>query len=57
MCHERWNRRREREAEEASELWRDFERATPIADPDPPAKEPEPTRAKAAEAEVLTADR
>ena len=56
MCHEWWSRRREREAEEASELWRDFDRTTPIADPDPP-KEPEPTRARAAEEEVLTADR
>ena len=56
MCHEWWSRRREREAEEASELWRDFERTTPIADPDPPAKEPEPTRAQAPE-EILPADR
>ena len=56
MCHEWWNRRREREADEASELWRDFERTTPIADPDPPAQEPDPTRAQAAEVAV-TADR
>ena len=56
MCHEWWNRRREREAEEASELWRDFERTTPIADPDPPADQPEPTRAQTAE-EAVTAER
>jgi hypothetical protein len=43
MCHERWLRNREKQDEESREVWLDFERTTPtpIADPEPPAKEPE----------------
>jgi hypothetical protein len=48
-------RRREQETEEARRIWADFERSTPIADPDPPADRPEPTRVQ--EREEATADR
>jgi hypothetical protein len=56
MCYERWMRRRDREAEESRDVWRDFERTTPIADPDVPAERTEPEPAEARE-EVATADR
>jgi hypothetical protein len=56
MCHEFWMRRREREAREADDVWREFERTTPIADPEPPAEAPEPTTAEAP-AEALTTER
>jgi hypothetical protein len=56
MCHERWLRRREREAQDAREVWLDFERTSPVADPDPPTERPDPTRVEAEE-EVVTADR
>jgi hypothetical protein len=56
MCYERWMRRRDREAEESPDVWRDFERTTPIADPDPPAQPAEPVPTEARE-EVVTADR
>ena len=56
MCGERWLRRhREREADEAREMWAEFERATPLSDPEPPAERPEPERAEARE-EMETAD-
>jgi hypothetical protein len=55
MCHERWMRRREQEAEESRRVWLDFERTTPIADPDPPEKEPERTRVESDE-EVVSAE-
>ena len=56
MCGERWlKRRREREADEAREMWAEFERVTPLADPEPPAERPEPERAEARE-EMETAD-
>jgi hypothetical protein len=41
MCYERYLRRREREAEESREMWRDFERTTPLAGDEPPAEETE----------------
>jgi hypothetical protein len=56
MCHERWMRRREQEAQEAREVWLDFERTTPIADREPDVEKPEPTTAEAPE-EAVTADR
>jgi hypothetical protein len=56
MCYERWMRRRDREAEESRDVWRDFERTTPIADPEPPTEPAEPARAEARE-EVVTAER
>ena len=47
MCHERWLRRH-READESQNLWQDFERTRPIADPDvpPDTSAPEPTEAQ-----------
>jgi hypothetical protein len=56
MCHERWLRRRERDAEDVRDVWLDFERTTPVADPDPPEERPQPARADADE-EIVTADR
>ena len=59
MCHERhlWRRRREK-AEQNHELWEDFERTRPIADPDPEPRT-EVTEAEPAEAreEMTTAER
>jgi hypothetical protein len=55
MCHGRWMRRREQDAEEARRIWADFDRTTPIADPEPPPERPEPTRAE--EPEEATAER
>ena len=49
MCYERYLRRRREEAEESRELWQDFERTRPIADPEPPAEVTEPERAEARE--------
>jgi hypothetical protein len=34
MCYERYLRRR-REDEESREVWQDFERTTPISEPEP----------------------
>jgi hypothetical protein len=56
MCHERWMRRREKEAEESREIWQDFERTTPIGEPQRPDERPEPERADAPE-EPVTLDR
>ncbi len=56
MCHERWMRRR-REAEESRELWQDFERTRPIADPQRPAEVTEPERAEAREEREVAAER
>lgn len=56
MCHERWLRRRERDADQAREVWLDFERTAPVDDPEPAEERPEPTTAAARE-EVLTAER
>jgi len=48
MCYEQYDRRR-REAEESRKMWRDFERAEPVLDPDPPDEVSEPERAEARE--------
>jgi hypothetical protein len=56
MCHERWMRRREQESLQAREVWLDFERTTPIADPEPDVEQPEPTKAEVPE-QAVTADR
>jgi hypothetical protein len=58
MCHERWIRRRERDAEDARELWLDFERSAPAAGDEPADRppEPDPTRVEARE-EPVTAGR
>jgi hypothetical protein len=53
MCYDRYLRRR-REDEESREVWREFERTTPISEPEPKdAKEPE--REEPERAEELTA--
>ena len=40
MCHERWLQRRT-EADESRELWREFDRARPVAQPEAPIAEEE----------------
>ena len=52
MCYERYLRRR-REDEESHAIWQDFERTTPISDPEPEVEEPE--RSEPEHAEELTA--
>ena len=52
MCYERYERRR-REAEESRAIWRDFERTTPISEPEPRDVE-EPERPEPERAEELT---
>jgi hypothetical protein len=50
MCWEYYERRR-REDEESRALWRDFERTTPISDPEPrEATEPEVAESELEEA-------
>jgi hypothetical protein len=50
MCYERETRRRRQEAEETRGIWQDFERTTPISDPEPPdVSEPEVTEPERAE--------
>jgi hypothetical protein len=56
MCYERYSRRRREEAEESHELWQDFERTRPVADPEPPAEATEPERTEARE-EIATSER
>lgn len=56
MCHDRYLRRR-REDEEARAIWQDFERTTPISEPEPgEVEEPERTEAERAE-ELTTSER
>jgi hypothetical protein len=55
MCHE-WMWRRQREAEESREVWADFERSTPVAEPQAAPEQPEPARAEGDE-EVVAAER
>jgi hypothetical protein len=55
MCGESWlQRRREREAEEARKMWEDFDRTTPIADPESRDERPEPEHAEAREETAVT---
>ena len=56
MCHEYWTMRRRSEAEESREVWLEFERTTPVSDPDPVAEPQDPAPAEARE-EILTAER
>ena len=56
MCYERRLRRGPEEAEGSHELWKDFERTRPVADPEPPAEVPEADRAEAGE-ELTTPER
>jgi hypothetical protein len=55
MCYERYLRRR-REDEESRAIWQDFERTTPISEPEP-AEVEEPERSEPDRAEELTAER
>jgi hypothetical protein len=52
MCYERYLRRR-REDEESRALWQDFERTTPISEPEPSEVE-EPERSDIELQEELT---
>jgi hypothetical protein len=55
MCYERYlRRRRQEEEEEGRALWQDFERTTPISDPEPREVE-EPERSEPERAADLTA--
>jgi hypothetical protein len=56
MCYERRLRQHPHEVEESRELWQDFERSRPLAEPEAPAEMTEPERAEAPE-EVTTAER
>lgn len=57
MCHEMWiRRRREQEEREGREVWLDFERTRPVADPGTPSERPEEVRASEP-GEALTAER
>ena len=57
MCHERWMwRRRQTQADESREMWAEFDRVTPLAEPDLPEEGPEPAPAEARE-EVSAPDR
>ncbi len=50
MCHEYYGMwRRHRADEEARDLWRDFERTTPISGDAPPEEAPDVTRVEASE--------
>jgi hypothetical protein len=56
MCYERYMRRRRDQAEESRGFWMDFERTTPISDPEPPeVTEPDVTEPERAET-VTVAD-
>jgi hypothetical protein len=57
MCHEQWWReRRARRADEAREVWLDFERTEPADEPLVPEPEPEITRLDAPD-EAVPAER
>jgi hypothetical protein len=50
MCYERYMRQRRQEAEESRGIWQEFERTTPISDPEPPeVAEPDTTEPERAE--------
>jgi hypothetical protein len=53
MCYERYLRRRQ-EDDESRAIWRDFERTTPISEPEP-REAPEAERSEPERAEDLTA--
>jgi hypothetical protein len=57
MCNEQWWReRRARRAEEAREVWQDFDQTKPTEDPVAPDQKPDTVRLDAEE-EVVGADR
>ena len=56
MCHERWHRRMYEEREAGRELWDEFERTTPVNDPEPADEEAE-VILEHAETEPVAADR
>ena len=55
MCYERYLRRPHKESEESHELWQDFERTRPVADPEPPAEVTDTERAETS-AEMARSD-
>ncbi|HYZ29841.1 MAG TPA: hypothetical protein VE570_12340 [Thermoleophilaceae bacterium] len=55
MCYERYRRRR-REDEESRAIWQDFERTTPISEPEPREVE-KSERSEPERAEDLTASK
>jgi hypothetical protein len=58
MCHEGWWReRRARRAEEAQEIWRDFERTRPVDEPAVPDERPEEVRLDAEKQEAVPVER
>jgi hypothetical protein len=53
MCYERYRRHRRQEDEESREIWQEFQRTTPISDPEPDdVPEPELTEPERAETAV-----
>jgi len=56
MCHEWWLRRRERDAEQTREMWLDFERTSPVLEPEAAEEDPQPAQALTRE-EAVTAER
>jgi hypothetical protein len=55
MCYERYLRRR-REDEESRAIWQDFERTTPISDPEPDEVQ-EPERSEPEREELTASER
>jgi hypothetical protein len=54
MCHE-WYTRRRREDAEGRSIWADFDRTTPISEPEPPeVDEPEVTEPERAEQAIAS---
>jgi hypothetical protein len=50
MCYERYLRRRRHADEESREIWQEFDRTTPISEPEPQVvSEPEPSEPERAE--------
>ena len=41
MCHESWFHRRNEEREASRRMWEDFERTSPLSDPEPADEERE----------------
>ena len=56
MCHEWWYRRMYEDREAGRELWDEFERTTPLSDPDPADEDAEVTLERS-ETEPIAAER
>jgi hypothetical protein len=56
MCHERYWRQRRHQDAESRGIWQEFDRTTPIAEPEPPeVADPEVTEPERAE-EAMTSE-